>query len=174
MLALFVGLNFAQCSSDDDSSEAAAPTGTLFVNGEAFAIGENTTGNSYNTMIRNSTAGVRTMAFTILKNGNFTTPETLTVTVHDLGTPPANNTYPFVGESGSFDVYALGGYNIMPQDVTFGSPNISGNVKVTDVGNNVFKLEFDNVVMEEEGNPDSTKTITGYCEMKFTVFNFGV
>lgn len=173
MMALFVGFAFAQCSSDDDSGASeTTPTGTLFVNGEVFPIGENAPGNSFNSMIRSSSGGVNTMAFTILKNANLTSPETIVFSIQDEGTAPANHIYPFVDDSGVLpDVFAVGHYT-MPGGVMFGSPNISGSVKVTAVGNDVYRLEFDNVVMEDEDNPASTKTITGYCEMKFMVVNF--
>ncbi|HEX8268595.1 MAG TPA: hypothetical protein VF581_01770 [Flavobacterium sp.] len=168
---IMLGLLFAQCGEDDNSSDS---DGTLFVNGEDFELGTNNEPNEiYNTVLVSGGGGYIVRTFTIAKDVSSTDDvDAIEVTIFQESNGDLDGTYQFragetVPETGEF---ATGAYYATAEQESFGTQNISGSVTVTDLGNLNYKLQFNNVVMGSDEGSVGSKTITGYAELQFSGF----
>lgn len=163
-----VSLMFTGCSGDDDASPVNNNdndfVSTIQIENEPFTPsgGANAAITSY---IENSETTMRSFLMT-KQTTNIQTLETLSVSiVYPSGQASINGTYTF-DFFNSDDSHAMGMY-MKGQ----GSESLSfedGTITVTDMGNNKYKLQFNNAKMEDFDETE-TRTVTGYFEGTFMV-----
>ena len=170
---VFASFLFIECSSDDDNKHVEEQiNGTLFVNGENFALGTNASGNILNSMTSGGAGDLYTTTFTIAKSTtNPLETDVITIAIVKNTNTDINGTYNFIQEDGDTTLlnYAVGNYFSIGNNRTYGDGQASGTVKVTKIGIGNYKLEFDNAKFLHEQSND-TKTLTGYCELEFEEF----
>ena len=156
MAAMFTG-----CSSDDSDSNGAATN--VMINGVAFnQSGAVAPFFSASTVYQeDGETKVRLFQLTSF-SGNLNSTEQLSLSITYPSTQTSiNGTYPV----DSFeDTSADGGYSISEESYFFEE----GTVTVTDLGNNKYKLQFNNVIAVEYDEVLPNKTITGAYEGIFS------
>lgn len=157
-------------SKNEDVVEIIKPETTndnLFVNGVVFPVGNETTNV---TMYRVSPSETfKTRSFTIVKKTTTSQQDSETVSVvinYPSNQLSVNGTYTVstVANTQNSNI-AVCSYSNFNNDFDGPQPTASpATVKVTDNGNNNYKLEFNNVIVKS-GN--LTKIITGYTQANF-------
>lgn len=169
---LFLSLISVQCSTSNDN---ASTTGTLFVNDVNFQIGTNVAPNAiYNaTLFQNTTDpdffNFRIFNITDSSVSSATNVKNITLVFAYPGLAYLNGTYSLSQEENVDGIPFVSCSYIEGSNEFGGSSDLStGTVKVTDLGSNNFKLEFNNAVLQNDSGV--TKTITGFCSPTFSNF----
>jgi len=164
LLLLFTALGlFASCG-DDDASTSALPNdyqSSITIDGVAFTPSPATASESHVvTSASHGTPNVTERTFTIRQAGN---NKGINLYTHYAGTN-ASGTYTVYHE-GPVDTEFTGGGSYMFDDMVF--PFKEGSTfKVTDLGNNKFKIELNNIQI---GDGTTTPTVVnGIFEGTFT------
>lgn len=156
-----VTLMFTSCSSDDSDSNVAGSN--ISISGVAFnASGAVAPFFNASTLFQ-ADGDTNTRLFQLTSfSSTANSTEQLAVTInYPASQTSINGTYPV----DSFeDVSADGGYTIGQETYFFEE----GTVTVTDLGNNKFKLQFNNVTAVEFDEVLPNKTITGAYEGVFS------
>jgi hypothetical protein len=163
------------CSNNSSNDGSDAPLGTLSVNGVNYPIGTNIPGAVHNyTMFTQSgtTADDETnMTFSILDAGSISaeTTQNILVSVSYPGNQSSiNGTYPVnVAPTGADPISgAVVGFSNSAANYGDGPELTGGTVTVTAIGGDVYKIQFNNVLLHSSTATDS-RTISGYCQTSF-------
>lgn len=144
--------SFVSCSSDSDGGNA------INVDGQSLKINNNNGALVYNTTSLDAGTETSTRYFSMIV-GNLTTtdfPDYVDVEVTYNNTAGINGTYTLTNSSTTAGTADVDYYNA---DNDFESNNGQGSVKVTDLGNNKFKLEFTNVTVTDNSDPAATLSV---------------
>jgi hypothetical protein len=169
---------FVNCSNSSSTAPTPTPPTTLTTileNGVVFPVGINAGQNTYTSTLFLPALG----ATGLNQRGFIMTKSTLPTSIIDVRIfyPPTqtsiNGTYTLGTFNGgnnngipkivatNVDYFANGTFNS-------DSPASSGSVKITDNGNNNYKLEFINLKLVGQSGATGTKTFTGYIETNFS------
>ncbi|MFC6095962.1 hypothetical protein ACFPVY_04840 [Flavobacterium qiangtangense] len=152
---------FTGCSSDDDSSNAEA-TNIMIDNVPFNQSGAVAPFFSASTMFdSDDESKMRSFQLASFGNGTSAAEQIALYITYPASQASINGTYPV----DSFDdANADGGY-MKGEDGYFFE---EGTVTVTDLGNNKYKLQFNNVIAVDEAETLPNKTFTGSYEGVFT------
>jgi len=152
---------FTSCSSDDNDSNVEA-TNIMIDNVPFNQSGAVAPFFSANTMF-DSDDDSKMRSFQLASFGNGTSPaEQITLFItYPASQASVNGTYPV----DSFDDASADGGYMRGEDGYFFE---EGSVTVTDLGNNKYKLQFNNVIAVDEAETLPNKTFTGSYEGVFT------
>lgn len=169
MAALSMALTLTGCSGDDDNGGS-----TLTINGSDFAFGTNVAPNNlYNTTTfapgEEDFPNIRSF---FIVGGEATSEEDVQVITLIVSYPSTqasiDGTYPIdVDITPDTQSYAILGY--MEGSAEFGSTpeDSQGTISVQDLGNNKFKITFNNVILKD--GTSATRTIEGYAQQTFAL-----
>ena len=161
------------CSGSDDSSSVNNnnnnnnnnnPTfeSTILIDGEGFSPSNHE--HAVTTSVHEGADGQTMRVFSLVKQtSNIQTIEMMQVSIiYPTTQSNVNGTYTFDFFSAEEDIFAQGMYS--KGQVNFWFEN--GTVTVTDLGDDKFKLQFNNAIMKDFDEVE-TKTVTGYFEGTF-------
>lgn len=164
-------LIISSCSSDDNgsnSSNGSSFVSKILVDSKSFTPLENTDDDnnivtSYDAGINNGEANSRT--FHLFKlTSNLATSESIQISViYPVSQTNINGTYSLKISDIDVNRMIQGSYTLGFNSYLFDD----GSLTVVDLGNNKFKLTFNNVSAIDRFDMITQKTITGYCEGEF-------
>ena len=177
LLTLFIGMaGLSGCNHDDDDPVPVAQPaamGTLFVDGEVFTLGSNSPGNGYNSLLMAGNSAGSSAAFTILDPTTATSAGNLkSITIafnHDGASTNFDGTYNFFEEGSTTAPTTFAVSALVIGNNTYESMHTSGTATCTKESNGNYRIDFNNVILDKDGEPAIHKTITGYCDLNFTV-----
>ena len=176
MKKLFLGMAavtmlFTSCSGSDDDGASASLDSHIMIDGTLFTPDANT-GMMENVMTSfqagTNNGAANTRIFGLNNQGtSLSDSKSIEVTVtYPASQASINGTYLLDGgASGNVNNYAGGSIFDSGAFLSFES----GTVTVTDLGNNKFKLEFNNAVAANFLDDTITSTVTGYFQGTFVV-----
>ncbi|MDI1255706.1 MAG: hypothetical protein PSV16_06360 [Flavobacterium sp.] len=175
MKKLFLGmaalvLLFSSCSGSDDGGSASV-TSHIMINGTLFTPDANTgmLQNIVTSFQAGSNSGAANTRVFALNNQGTSLSDSKSIEVivtYPFSQASIDGTYLLDGGlSGNVNNYAGGSIFDSGAFLSFAS----GTVTVTDLGNNKFKLEFNNAVAENFLDETVTSTVTGYFQGTFVV-----
>ena len=166
LLIAVMTFSLFSCSSDDESAPVAVPAAEydsqIKVNGNLFLPTKNSA-TEQNISVESISGDVNQKSFRLLKRTD-TDLEVILVSITYPNTQTSiNGTYSFDSEEGSNGLVQVQGlYQGSGQNYLFDS----GNVKITEFADNIYKLEF-NAVAIVPNDPSDFNNITGYFRGTF-------
>ena len=159
------------CSSDDNSSSSSNESSfisKILVDGKSFVPLANTDEDSnivtsFESGVNSGQANLRT--FHLFKlTSNLSTSESLQLSIiYHISHSSINGTYSLTISDIEVNTAAQGSYTVGFNSYSFDD----GSLSIVDLGNNKFKLTFNNVNGTNLFDDSLQKTITGYCEGVF-------
>jgi hypothetical protein len=162
-----LSLVFVQCSSDGGANDTVNNDSALYVDGNIFKIGTNSLEKIYNNVYEDpQRTSIKIIEYIEREPGDVIDPDVIELDFNYVGSS-VDGIYPIYSTAftGTLPAnYVIGDYNT--RAMFFGDSDVSGTIKITSLGNQKFKLEFNNAVFSARDN-SGTRTLTGYCQAIF-------